>query len=201
MNILTDILSLIKQDKFAPSAADNDVIAIGVHEEPDMLGIASPIPYKSVKVIKLKDLQIPAQICTYVNVPTNVVGNTAGVYKETVTTTNPQTCTVKLRKLKSLSVNTTITENGDYIDITTTGEPNAAVNLSTSTGLGLFASKNGETLQFKSIKATSTGGVFTANTELVDFQYATEVRLTSPNGKVWRLKASNTGALSTEEVT
>ena len=201
MNILTDILSLVKQDKYASSAADDDVIAIGVHEEPDMLGIASPIPYKSVKVIKLKDLQIPAQICTYVNVPTNVVGNTAGVYKETVTTTNPQTCTVKLRTLKSLSVNTTITENGDYIDITTTGEPNAAVNLSTSTGLGLFASKNGETLQFKSIKATSTGGVFTANTELIDFQYATQVRLTSPNGKVWRLKVSNTGALSTEEIT
>ena len=51
MNILTDILSLIKQDKYASSAADNDVIAIGVHEEPDMLGISSPIPYKSVKVI------------------------------------------------------------------------------------------------------------------------------------------------------
>jgi len=201
MNILTDILSLIKQAKYASSAADDDVIAIGVHEQPDMLGIASPIPYKSVKVIKLKDLQIPAQICTYVNVPTNILGNTAGVYKETVTTSNPQTCTVKLRKLKSLSVNTTITENGDYIDITTTGEPNAAVNLSTSTGLGLFASKNGETLQFKSIKATGTGGVFTANSELVDFQYATEVRLKSPNNKIWKLKVNNTGVLTTEEVT
>ena len=149
MNILTDILSLIKQDKYASSAADNDVIAIGVHEQPDMLGIASPIPYKSVKVIKLKDLQIPAQVCTYVNVPTSVVSNTVGIYKETVTTTNPSTCTVKLRKLKSLSVNLTLQENNDYIDITSTGEPNAAVNLSTSTGLGLFAGKNGETLQFK----------------------------------------------------
>ena len=201
MNILTDILSLIKQAKYASSAADDDVIAIGVHEQPDMLGIASPIPYKSVKVIKLKDLQIPAQICTYVNVPTNILGNTAGVYKETVTTSSPQTCTVKLRKLKSLSVNTTIQENGDYIDITTTGEPNKAENLSTSTGLGLFAQKNGEVLQFKSIKATSTGGVFNANTELVDFQYATEARLTSPNGKIWKIKVSNEGALSTEEVT
>ena len=201
MNSLTDILSLIKQDKYASSATDNDVIAIGVHEQPDMLGIASPIPYKAVKVIKLKDLKIPAQICTYVNVPTSVVGNTAGIYKDTVTTTDPQTCTINLRKLKSLSVNTTITENGDYIDITTTGEPNAAVNLSTSTGLGLFASKNGETLQFKSIKATGTGGVFTANSELVDFQYATEVRLKSPNNKIWKLKVNNTGVLTTEEVT
>ena len=51
MNILTDILSLIKQDKYASSATDNDVISIGVHEPPDMLGIASPIPNKSVKVI------------------------------------------------------------------------------------------------------------------------------------------------------
>ena len=201
MNILTDILSLIKQNKYASSATDDDVIAIGVHEEPPMLGIASPIPYKSVKVIKLKDLQIPAQICTYVNLPTSILGNTAGVYKDTVTTTNPQTCTVNLRKLKSLSVNTTIQENGDYIDITTTGEPNKAENLSTTTGLGVFAQKNGEMLQFKSIKATSTGGVFTANTELIDFKYATEVRLASPNGKIWKIKVSNTGALSTEEVT
>jgi hypothetical protein len=201
MNILTDILSLIKQNKYASSATDNDVIAIGVHEEPPMLGIASPIPYKSVKVIKLKDLQIPAQICTYVNVPTSILGNTAGVYKDTVTTTNPQTCTVNLRKLKSLSVNTTIQENGDYIDITTTGEPNKAENLSTTTGLGVFAQKNGEMLQFKSIKATSSGGVFAANTELIDFKYATEVRLASPNGKIWKIKVSNTGVLSTEEVT
>jgi len=201
MNILTDILSLIKQNKYASSATDDDVIAIGVHEEPPMLGIASPIPYKSVKVIKLKDLQIPAQICTYVNLPTSILGNTAGVYKDTVTTTNPQTCTVNLRKLKSLSVNTTIQENGDYIDITTTGEPNKAENLSTTTGLGVFAQKNGEMLQFKSIKATSSGGVFTANTELIDFKYATEVRLASPNGKIWKIKVSNSGALSTEEVT
>ena len=201
MNILTDILSLIKQNKYASSATDNDVIAIGVHEEPSILGIASPVPYKSVKVIKLKDLQIPAQICTYVNVPTSLLGNTAGVYKNTVTTTDPQTCTVNLRKLKSLSVNTTIQENGDYIDITTTGEPNKAENLSTTTGLGVFAQKNGEMLQFKSIKATSTGGVFTANTELIDFNYATEVRLASPNGKIWKIKVSNTGVLSTEEIT
>ena len=69
MNILTDILSLIKQDKYASSAADDDVTSNGLYEPPDMLGIASPVPYKSVKVIKLKDLQIPAQICTYVNVP------------------------------------------------------------------------------------------------------------------------------------
>ena len=200
MNILTDILSLVKQDKYASSAADDDVIAIGVHEEPDMLGIASPIPYKSVKVIKLKDLQIPAQICTYVNVPTSVVSNTVGIYKETVTTTNPSTCTVKLRKLKSLSVNLTLQENNDYIDITSTGEPNAAVNLSTSTGLGLFASKNGETLQFKSIKAASTGGLFTANTELIDFQHATKVRLTSPNGTVYELSVDNSGNLSATAV-
>ena len=200
MNILTDILSLIKQDKYASSAADNDVIAIGVHEPPDMLGIASPIPYKSVKVIKLKDLQIPAQICTYVNVPETILGNTAGVYKETVTTTNPQTCTVKLRKLKSLSVNTTIQENGDYIDITTTGEPNKAENLSTNTGLGVFAQKNGEVLQFKSIKADGAGGKFSANSELIELAYAKDVRLTSPNGKVWRIAISNEGELSALEL-
>ena len=201
MNILTDILSLIKQGKYAKSAADDDVLVIGLHEPPEMLGIASPIPYKSAKVIKLKDLQIPAQICDYENVPTSVLSNTAGVYKETVTTTNPTTCTVKLRKLKSLSVNTTIQENGDYIDITTTGEPNKAENLSTNDGFGLFAGKNGETLQFKSIKTVGDGGVFGMNSELVFFKYATEVRLTSPNGTVYKLKVADDGTLSTETVT
>ena len=49
MNILTDILSLIKQDKYASSATDNDVIAIGVHEPPDMLGIA---PQSLISLLK-----------------------------------------------------------------------------------------------------------------------------------------------------
>lgn len=58
MTILTDILSLIRRGIFASAANPDDVIVLGVNEEPVMTGVASPIPYKSVKVIKVKDLKI-----------------------------------------------------------------------------------------------------------------------------------------------
>ena len=53
MNILTDVLSLIKRSVFAKKADLDDVLILGVNEEPDMTGVASPIPYKSIKVITL----------------------------------------------------------------------------------------------------------------------------------------------------
>ena len=58
MNILTDILSLIKRGVFVKTASPNDVIVLGVNEQPDMTGVASPIPYRSVKLIRIKDLNI-----------------------------------------------------------------------------------------------------------------------------------------------
>ena len=57
MNILTDVLSLLRRGVFAKKAEPNDVLVLGVNEEPDMTGVASPIPYKSVKLIKIKDLK------------------------------------------------------------------------------------------------------------------------------------------------
>ena len=56
MNILTDILSLLKRKQYTKALKADDVIVVGVHEEPDMLGVASPIPYKSVRLAKLSDL-------------------------------------------------------------------------------------------------------------------------------------------------
>ena len=58
MNILTDILSLIRRGVFVKTASPNDVIVLGVNEQPDMTGVASPIPYRSVKLIRIKDLNI-----------------------------------------------------------------------------------------------------------------------------------------------
>ena len=56
MNILTDILSLIKRGKFTDVASNDDVIVLGMwNEKPEMTGVASPIPYKSVKLIKVKE--------------------------------------------------------------------------------------------------------------------------------------------------
>ena len=46
MNILTDVLSLIRRGIFAEKAGPDDVLVLGVNEEPVMTGIASPIPYK-----------------------------------------------------------------------------------------------------------------------------------------------------------
>jgi len=48
MNILTDVLSLIRRGIFAESALPDDVLVLGVNEEPVMLGLASPIPFISV---------------------------------------------------------------------------------------------------------------------------------------------------------
>ena len=111
MNILTDVLSLLKRKKYIETAKPEDVLVLGIHEEPEILGIASPIPYKDVKLIKVKDLT--AVNCTYVNVPAASTGH-AGVFKD-VTNVNDE-CFVNLRRLKSLSLDLTIVENGDFIE-------------------------------------------------------------------------------------
>ncbi len=52
-----------------------------------------------------------------------------------------------------MSTNLTFTTSADdsYIEITTTGEPNSALN--TGTGIGVYKDKLGETLRFKSLIA------------------------------------------------
>ena len=201
MNILTDVLSLLKRGKLIKKAKSNDVIPIGIHEKPDMTGVASPIPYKSVKLIKVSDLKVPADVCTFVNVPTGNLTSTAGVYKDTVIDPETEDCTVNLRKLKSLSLNLSVAENGDYLEINTLGEPNTGENLwgqSVGDGSGVFAQKSGETLQFKSLKGD--GVTVSNNTHQITIGPATEVRLSSPNGTVYRLTVADDGTLGTEAV-
>jgi hypothetical protein len=71
MNILTDIMSLIKRKQYVKELSKDDVFVIGLHKEPDILGIASPVPYKSVSLAKVSDIA---------NIPSNKIK------KETVTT-------------------------------------------------------------------------------------------------------------------
>ncbi len=85
MNILTDVLSLIRRNKFSKIANPNDVLILGVNEEPDITGVASPIPYKSIKVIKVKDFIIAPGICTPVNSPEVPFPGTGQIFQKTET--------------------------------------------------------------------------------------------------------------------
>lgn len=113
MNILTDILSLFKRNQFTSEAKDHDAIVLGIHEAPQITGIASPVPYKNVKLIKIKDF-VDLSKCEHQNIP--ALESEAGVFAgETI---DPETdqCYINLRRLKSLSLDLTIEENGDYIE-------------------------------------------------------------------------------------
>lgn len=177
MNILTDILSLIRQNKFSKVAERDDVLVLGKwNEQPDMTGVASPIPYKSVKLIKIKDFKVEGTKCDYKNTPEKPSGDIATVYQKTETDLVTGECTVYFRTLKSMSPNLTLAQSADndFVEIDTIGEPNLAANV--GTGFGLWKNKVGETLNFKSIiagnnitiaeapdqitiNATSSGGV------------------------------------------
>lgn len=195
MNILTDILSLIRRGVFAKVANPDDVFIIGVNEQPDMTGVASPIPYKSVKVIKVKDLKIAPAFCDNENTNLPSPRVLANVFQKQEIDPITNVCVNYFRTLKSLSTNLSISESVDnnYVEFNTTGEPNAAANL--GTGLGLYASKTGETLNFKSLKGTGVS-LSQSGTE-VTLNHASKVVLTAPNGGIWEITVNNSGALQT----
>jgi hypothetical protein len=195
MNILIDILSLIKRGVFVKTASPDDVIVLGVNEQPDMTGVASPIPYKSVKLIKVKDLKIAPAFCDNENAPTTPVAGTGQIFKEQIIDPITNVCTNYFRSLKSLSTNLTINESvdNDYVELTTTGEPNLASNL--GTGTGLYAGKTGETLNFKSLIGTGIS-ISQSDTEVI-LDHATKVILTAPDGGLWEVTISNTGGIET----
>jgi hypothetical protein len=151
MNILTDVLSLIRRSVYAKKAELDDVLIIGVNEQPDMTGVASPIPYKSVKVIKVRDFKVAAENCDHANSPAIPAAGTGQVYQKTVSSEVTETCTVFFRSLKSLSSNLTLAKSADddYLEITTTGEPNLAANV--GTGKLVWKDKVGETLNFRTL--------------------------------------------------
>ena len=156
MNILTDILSLIRQGKYSKVAEKNDVLVLGKwNEQPDMTGVASPIPYKAVKLIKISDFKVEAARCDYKNTPEVPVGDTATVYQKTEIDPDTGECTVFFRTVKSMSTNLTLALSADnnYLEIDTEGEPNLAANV--GSGVGIWKDKVGETLNFKSLIAGS----------------------------------------------
>jgi hypothetical protein len=193
MNILTDILSLIRRGVFTKVANPDDVIVLGVNEQPEMTGVASPIPYKSVKLIKVKDLKIAPAFCNNENTDLPDPRVLANVFQKQEIDPVTNVCTNYFRTLKSLSTNLSISESldNDYVEFITTGEPNTASNL--GTGAGLYASKTGETLNFKSLKGTGVS-ISQSATE-VTLDHATKVILNSPDGGVWQLTVNNSGAV------
>ena len=149
MNILTDILSLIRQGKFAETAGKDDVVVLGMwNEKPEMTGVASPIPYKSVKLIKVKDLA-SSENCDNMNI--DKVSGSIGVFKEEKIDPSTGKCTNYFRSLYSLNPNLTInlSSDGDYLEFDSEGEPNLAANV--GSGAGVWKDKVGETLNFKSL--------------------------------------------------
>jgi len=167
MNILTDILSLFKRKKFVKEAKANDVLVLGLNEEPDMTGVASPIPYKSVRLIKVKDLVVKGEACEYNNVVNGTGTKPAYVYRDT--TEDP--CSVNLRSIAATGNYISVLTNNNEIEISTSAEPNRADNV--GRGIGVFRDKVGALLNFKSlvggggvtisddgdtIQITSTGG-------------------------------------------
>ena len=148
MQILTDILSLFKRKKIVNQAKGNDLLVLGVHEQPKITGIASPVPYKDVRLIRVGDLLKPP--CENANFP--LTAEEAGVYLgEVQDPENPDICYYAFRRLKSLSLNLTIAENGEYVEFNTTAEPNQAANV--GTGAEVWKDKLGEVLRFRTIKS------------------------------------------------
>ena len=169
MNILTDILSLIKRGVYAEKAGVNDVLVLGVNEEPEMTGVASPIPYKSVKLIKVKDFKVAASNCEYKNSPTVPASGTGQVYQKTDIDATTQACTVFFRSLKSMSSNLTLATSSDdnYIEITTEGEPNLAANVGglslTTTGTSGAATLSSGVLNIPNYATGGGGGMTSFN--------------------------------------
>lgn len=189
MNILTDILSLFKRKQIITTSTPEDLVVLGRHEEPDMLGVASPIPYKSVKLIKVKDL-ISQNSCSYVNLNNGTGTKNVGIYAST--TINP--CNINLRSLTGIGNNISVIKNGNEIEISTTGEPNNGINL--GVGKKVFENKVGENLRFRSIISSNQSVKIEEDDHHLDLTL-NKALLKSPNGSVWEITVDDTGELTT----
>ena len=214
MNILTDILSLIRQGKYSKVAEKDDVLVLGKwNETPDMTGVASPIPYKAVKLIKISDFKIEGKGCINLNTPLVPKGDTATVYQKTVNDEETGECTVLFRTLKSMSSNLSLalSSDDDYVEIDTLGEPNTGLNV--GSGAGIWKDKLGETLRFRSLVQGSNMTIGASENEItlssINTTYAltsepgtggglqhVRLRLTASDGTSESVKIQATGAVS-----
>lgn len=176
MNILTDILSLFKRKKVTNVVNPNDVVIVAKNEEPDMEGIASPVPYKNIELVRVGDL-IQSQDLDFKNVP--LLDPSPGCFKDT--TTDPVTgqTTVNFRRFKSLSLNLTIDENGDFIEFDNLAETNTASNV--GSGAEVFKQKVGEDLEFRTLTSTDNSLNIQQNSNEIDISLNQSiVTLTNP---------------------
>ena len=166
MNTLTDILGLNNRNRYTKVANDNDMIIVGTVKAPTIEGIAGPIPPHDIKLIRVIDL-LKSDECVNQNVPTDQTVY-AGVFRDRTSDPLSGECYINFRRFKSLSLNLTITENGDFIDFDCTAEANTASNL--GTGAEVFKSKVGEDLQFRTLKSSDLSIRITQDTNEIDFQ-------------------------------
>jgi hypothetical protein len=190
MNILTDILSLFKRKQIIEQLTPDDLIVVGRHEQPDMLGIASPIPYKSVKLIKAKDLTVTSVPCSYANLDNGNEPIGGNVYINT--TSNP--CTINLRRIVGTGNNLAVTQNGNQIEISTIAEPNTANNVGVANKV--YKNKIGEVLQFKTLDASNDSISIEDTGDTLNFKLK-RVILNSPDGGTWEVTVDNSGQLVT----
>ena len=190
MNILTDILSLFKRKQFVETLTPEDLIVVGRHEQPDMLGIASPIPYKSVKLVKVKDLNVTTVPCGYANLDNGNEPRGGNVYINT--TSNP--CTINLRRIVSTGNNLAVIQNGNQIEISTIAEPNTANNVGGAKEV--YRNKIGEVLHFKTLDSVNDSIAIEDTGDILDFKLK-RIILNSPDGGTWEVTVNNTGELIT----
>ena len=192
MQILTDILSLFKRKQIIKEATPEDLLVLGRHEEPDMLGIASPIPYKSVKLIRVKDL-LETKECSYANIVNGAGTSPARIYSSTT----PSPCTVNLRTLTAVGNNLRVEENVNEIEISTSGEPNVGINL--GKGAEVYKDKVGEALRFRTLVGNKGINVSELGDDYINITLS-RLLINSPNGGLWEITVDNEGTLITTQV-
>ena len=197
MNILTDILSLFKRKQLVEELTPDDLIVVGRHEPPKILGIASPIPYKSVKLVKAKDLTVTTAPCTHVNL-TNGALSSASVFKNI--TSDP--CSVNFRTIVGVGNNILVEENNNKIEISTTGEPNEGLNI--GEGKEIFKEKVGETLHFKTLSSEDDSITIDDQIDHLNLKVnkvqLNKISLIAPGGGVWEITVDDSGNLITSAI-
>ena len=163
MNILTDILSLFKRKKFITNVKADDVIVIGINEEPEIEGIASPVPYKDVKLIKYSDF-LESTTCENVNVP--LLDSSPAVFRNLSVDPVTGDCFNNFRRLKSISLNLTVNQNGDFIEFDNLAEANTASNV--GGGSKVFKQKVGEDFEFRTLTSLDASVIITEGVDTID---------------------------------
>ena len=105
MNILSDIYALIRNKQVTSEIKESDLFVLGRDEEPQMTGVASPVPTKTIKAIKAENLFSGG----------SNLGTGAKVFKDKVFNL------LRFRTLVSSDLSVTITENANEIDLTVPG--------------------------------------------------------------------------------